>query len=279
MSEAKPTQAAIAFERDDIELIRLFLGGYKDSDGRSYTIASRPETTERKEKAIEAVAVAEDGKKLGIEHTKIQPFESQKADDVPFLVAFEHLRTDPSLRVPNRLIDVLVPAGAIPKKIVWKELPPKVREWFVNIRGIFQGDGQSWHHIPNLGFDLKVLVQTMDLPDMNGVVGVGRLLPPSDPFLKVLRTALENKVPKLAATAADKRILLLEDEGVAIGFVRITRGIDATVEDLLDLKKIDAVWCVHTMSWKSAGDAMFCHIWPGGVKERFWIKDERFSGK
>lgn len=278
MSEATPAPAA-SFERDDIELIRLFLGKYKDSDGNSYNIESRPEATERKAKAIEAIAGAKNGKKLGVEHTKIQPFEGQKADDVPFLAGFEHLRTDLSLRLPNQFIDVLVPAKAIQKGVVWAELAPKVREWFIGARNTFPPDGESWHAIPDLGFELKVLVQTMEIPSTEGSVVVGRLLPSGEPFAKVLRRALENKVPKLAATPADKRILLLEDEGVAIGFVKVTHGIDASVGDLPDLKKIDAVWCAHTMSWKSEGDVMFCHIWPGGVKERFWIKDDRFSAK
>ena len=278
MSEATPAPA-VSFERDDIELVRLFLSQYKDAEGNSYTIESRPETTERKAKAIEAIAVAENGKRLGIEHTKIQPFEGQKADDRPFLAAFEHLRNDPTLRLPNRLIDVLVPAKAIGKGPNWNELAPKVREWFMEAKGSFPVEGESWHAIPNLGFDLKVLVQTMEIPGTEGSVVVGRILPSGEPFAEVLRRALENKVPKLAATAVEKRILLLEDEGVAIGFVRVTRGIDASVEQLPDLKKIDSVWCAHTMSWTSGGDVLFCHIWPGGVKERFWIKDDRFANK
>jgi len=66
---------------------------------------------------------------------------------------------------------------------------------------------------------------------------------------------------------------------VRFALVRERTQVSGTLSRLPDLKKIDAVWCVHTMSWKSEGDAMFCHIWPGGVKERFWIRDERFSGK
>jgi hypothetical protein len=269
--------ASAAFERDDIELVKLFLGRYKDSEGNSYTLQSRPDTTERREKAIEAVAVAENGKRLGIEHTNIHPFEGKKSDDVPFVTVFEQLRTDSSLRVPNRFIDVLVPTGAVPKGIVWKDLAPKVRDWFVKTRDSFPVEGETESEIPDLGFPLKVSVQTMDLPETDGVVVVGRMLPAGDPFAAVLKKALTNKVPKLAATTADKRILLLEDEGVAIGFTRITKGIDDSVEDLDELKAIDEVWCVHTMSWKSTGDAFFCHVWPGGVTERFQIKDRRFA--
>jgi hypothetical protein len=263
-------------ERDDIELVKMFLSKYKDEDGNSYTLESRPDTTERKEKAIEAIAVAKNGRRLAIEHTLIQPFEKQREDDIPFLAVFEQLRADASLRVPNRLIDVLVPAFAVIKGPDWKVVANKVREWFVQVKNTLPADGEVWHTIPDVGFELKVLTQTMELPGTEGVVAVGRLLPTGEPFGKVLLKALSNKVPKLVATPADRRILLLEDGTVAIGFVKITRGIDENVETIPDLKKIHAVWVVHTMSWKSSGDALFCHVWPGGVKDRFWIKDQRF---
>ena len=72
---------AASFERDDIELVRLFLTQYTDPEGNSYTLQSRPEETERKQKAIEAIAVAKNGKRLGIEHTSIHPFAGKKSDD------------------------------------------------------------------------------------------------------------------------------------------------------------------------------------------------------
>jgi len=104
-------------------------------------------------------------------------------------------------------------------------------------------------------------------------------LPSGEPFDKVLWKALNDKVPKLVATPADKHILLLEDGGTAIGFVKVTEGIDENVKDLSDLKKVNEVWTIHTMEWKSNGDALFVRVWPGGVTERFWIEDERFSKK
>jgi hypothetical protein len=53
---------------------------------------------ERKEKAIEAIAVADNGRALAVEHTYIQPFEGQRSEDIPFLKVFEQLRTDPQMR-------------------------------------------------------------------------------------------------------------------------------------------------------------------------------------
>lgn len=212
-----------AFERDDIRLVKLFLTVYKDPAGNSYWLAERPDAVERTAKAVEAVAVDKHGHRLAVEHTMVQAFEGKRDDDVRFLAAFERLRTDRSLLMPNRFIDVRCQAFAIPKGkgIVWKEIGEKVNAWFISTRSEFPSEGQRRYAIPDLGFDLEVFVETMEIPDTEGAIVVSRILPQERPFIDVLRKALHNKVPKLVDTPTDKRILLLEDEGVAIGFSQI----------------------------------------------------------
>ncbi len=167
--------------RDDIQLVKLFLSRYKDSAGNQYHLAERPDVAERNAPAIEAIAVDPHGHRLAIEHTLIQPFEGQKSDDPPFLKGFERIRLDDSLRVPNRLIEVIPPAFAVPKGFDWDEVGQKVYEWFKNARLTF-ADGESWHRVPTLAFKLDVLVQTMDIPGTEGVVSVSRLLPKNKSF-------------------------------------------------------------------------------------------------
>jgi hypothetical protein len=55
------TYASGAFDRNDIELVKMFLSQFKGAQCRSYTLKARPDVEERKEKAIEAIAVADDG--------------------------------------------------------------------------------------------------------------------------------------------------------------------------------------------------------------------------
>jgi hypothetical protein len=280
MAETVQT-AAPSFERDDIELVKLFLTKYKDAAGNSYHLAERPDVTERKAKAIEAVAVDEHGRRLAIEHTMVEAFAGKRADDVPFLAAFEQLRLDKSLALPDRFIDVQCPALTIPRGegIDWKDVGQKVLKWFKEMREKFPADGQSWHKVPDAGFDLRVLVETMSVPGTNGGVVVSRILRDDRPFIDVLHRALANKVPKLIETTADKHILLLEDEGTAVGFYKVTQGIDASAKESPQLKKVDEVWVVKTMGWKTSGDLFFYYVWPGGVKERLRIQDERFRRK
>jgi hypothetical protein len=264
--------------RNDIELVKMFLSQFKDEDGSSYALSERPDVAERKEKAVEAIAVAPNGRRLAIEHTYVQPFEGQMADNVPFLTVFEQFRIDPSLRIPNRFIDVLVPALAIPKGVDWKEIGKRVRDLFVKERDSFLADGEKEYRIPDVGFELNVTVQTFDLPETEGVLVTGHILPGGTPFDKVLERALHQKVPKLVATPADMHILLLEDGGTAIGFSKISSGLDENVKGLPELKKLNAIWTVHTMGWKSNGDALFFRVWPDPWNEqRFWIKDQRFA--
>jgi len=277
---SEPSQTAPAtFERDDIELVKLFLAQYKDSEGNSYRIAERPDVAEHKVKAIDVLAVDEHGHRLAIEHTMVEAFAGKKADDVPFLIAFEPLRLDKSLPLPNRFIDVQCAALAIPKDkgIDWKDVGQKVVRWFTEARDKFPLDGQTWHVVPDVGFELKVLVTTMSIPGADGVVVVSRILPVDRPLIDVLRKALANKVPKLVGTPADKHILLLEDEGTAIGFYKVVHGIDSSVEGLPELKKVDEVWVIKTMGWKTSGKVTFYHVWPGGAGEILRIQDERFA--
>jgi hypothetical protein len=190
---------------------------------------------------------------------------------------FEQLRKDPLLAIPNRFIDVLVPAFAIQKGVDWNDVAKQVRQWFVDTADKFPDEAEIKYSIPGCGFELNVVVHTFELPETDGVLAVGRILPSGDPFDAVLDKALAQKVPKLVATPADKHILLLEDGSTAIGFAKIGMGLDARVGKLEDLKRVDAVWTVHTMEWKSKGHAMFVRVWPGWTAQRFWIDDERFS--
>ncbi|HXW17402.1 MAG TPA: hypothetical protein VEJ39_03825 [Candidatus Acidoferrales bacterium] len=266
-----------AFERDDIELVKMFLSQFKDDDGNSYFLAARPDIEERTSKAVEAIAISPNGRTLAIEHTFIQPFEGQRSDDVPFLAVFEGLRNDASLRIPNRFIDVFVPAFAVPKGVDWSDIAKRVREWFTNTANTFPSEGECKYAIPNCGFELNVVVQTLELDGSDGIVLAGRILPSGDQFDAVLDKAITQKVPKLVATPAAKHILLLEDGGVSTGFAKVGKGLDARTGTFEDLKKVDAVWIVYTMEWKSRGNAMFVRVWPKGVGPRFWIHDARFS--
>jgi hypothetical protein len=258
--------------RRDERLIDLFLRGYNDRAGNSYRLAERPDQVERGRPAVDCIAVNERGERLAIEHTLVEPFEGQKADDQPFLTVFEQLHHSPELTVPNVLIDILVPVGAITKGVDWKRVGQGVLEWFRDIR-LKIPIGESDHKIPGLELDLAAHIEAMELPDSPGVLVVGRLWPKDKLFSDVLRKALAAKLPKLVAVPESRRILLVEDASMVLGLTVFAREIDAAREGFPELAQVDSVWLAHTPVWDSEKIVWFIHIWPNGVKERFTMRD------
>lgn len=255
----------------DAKLIELFLKGFGELTGSRQILKERPDQDERKEPAIDAIAEDEQKRTTAIEHTLIQPFDGQKADDQPFNAVFERVREDKSLLVPGRLIEVWSPAFAIPVGVDWNEVGDKVCEWLKITSQSFPIDGECSYKIPDLPFDLSLRVQTMEIPGTPGVISCGRIMPKDHPFRDVIRKALNDKLPKLVATKSDKHILLLEDSSMALGLVQVTRELDESRDDFPSLNDVDAVWICKTATWDNSRVVWFFHIWPDGVRERFKI--------
>ena len=255
----------------DAKLIEFFLKGYGDLTGTRQVVKERPDETERQEPAIDAIAEDERKKTTAIEHTLVQPFEGQRADDQPFNVVFERIHKDKSLLVPGRLIELWSPAFAIPAGVDWNQVGDKVCEWFRATASTFPPDGESSYTVPDLAFDLTLRVQTMEIPGTPGVVSPGRIMPKDRPFADVIRKALTDKLPKLVAASADRHILLLEDSSMALGLVQVAGELDSCRDDFPQLKDVDAVWICKTATWDNSRVVWFLHIWPGGVRERFKI--------
>ena len=170
----------------------------------------------------------------------VEPFEGQKADDQPFLAVFGGLHHSPELVVPNLLIDVFVPVGAIPKGLNWKRVRERVLDWFREIR-LKIPPGESDHEIPGLDFDLTVHIETMEIPDSPGVLIAGRLWPKDKSFSEVLRRALAAKLPKLVATPAKWHTLIVEDASMVLGLTAFAREIDAARPNFEEMRHIESV--------------------------------------
>jgi hypothetical protein len=256
--------------RRDERLIEMFLSGYRDRAGQSYQLRERPDRVERERPAIDCIAVNEAGETLAIEHTLVEPFEGQKADDQPFLTVFERLHHSRELTVPNRLIDILVPVGAVPKGIDWDAVGERVFEWFRKARHEIP-IGESDYKVSGLGFDLALHIETMEIPHSPGVLLVGRVRPKDRHFSGTLQRALAAKLPKLAAAATNSHILLLEDASMILGLTIFSREIDASEGRFAELTHVDSIWLAHTPVWDTERVVWFFHVWPNGVGERFSI--------
>jgi hypothetical protein len=102
---------------------------------------------------------------------------------------------------------------------------------------------------------------------------VTRMLPNNRYFSDMLQRALAAKLPKLAATVADSRILLLEDASMILGLTTMSREINAAEGAHAELAHIDSIWLAHTPLWENKRDVWFFRVWGDGVGERFTIHD------
>jgi hypothetical protein len=258
--------------KKDAQLVDLFLKGYGVLTNRKLELKERPDERERKEPAIDAMAQDEKGNTLAIEHTLVQPFEGQKSDDQPFNAVFERLSKEASLLPAGRLVELWAPAFAIPKGVDWQDVGDKVFVWFKETSASFPRDGEASYKVPGLSFELTLRVQTMEVPDTPGLVAPGRIMPKDRPFADVIHKALAGKLPKLAATSGDARILLLEDASMALGLTQVARALDSCQSSFEEMKQIESIWLALTATWQNGRQIWFFHVWPGGVRERFLLK-------
>jgi hypothetical protein len=261
-------------EREDIQLIELFLRGLNEKEGESYEICERPDQDDRKNRRPDAIAKNRVGSWLAIEHTLLQPFEGQKADDARFNKVSGLLRSDKTLPVPGHRVAVFLPAFSVPTGVNWEHAGQKVTEWFRDVR-LTLSDGESEHAIPKLGFDLHVIVHKMDItkwvPHTQGMLSVGRVLPDSRYPQKLVRKALGDKLCKLLKEPADKRILLVENQTPAWAYRQIAEAIELVEPEFPELKKIEAIWLVDTIPWKTEGYVFYNIIWPPTVWKGFLV--------
>src|SRR4030095_200324 len=93
-------------------LIELFLSSYEHN---SWAHCHRDWLEKKEDGAVEVLATRPDGKTLAIEHTLIQPFVGDKEDFAYFRSSFLRIEEDKALIVPERIIYVDVPIGALQK--------------------------------------------------------------------------------------------------------------------------------------------------------------------
>jgi hypothetical protein len=254
--------------RDRI-LIEDFLRGYNQHIGETYQPATRPDEVERQKQAVDWIAKNCLGRILANEHTLIQPFIGEKDDAQRLMTVIAPLEADHSLRIPGKSLDVFVGVGAIPRGPDWKLVGPTVIAWFRDAR-LTVPEGQSVHSVPDVGFDLTLHIEKDDSPYPEGRVCVSRSDIPDD-FQLVVRKALEDKLPKLAGTRADKRILLFEKDNLPRGYTEIGKVIESLKGEFPDLAKVDEVWVVNTVARVSEGCLFFLRVWPGGVTAKFQV--------
>jgi hypothetical protein len=246
-------------ERDKL-LIEEFIKGLNEYSGTSYRVTKQPDKLDRRNEAIDAIAYDNSGQILAVEHTLIQPFVGEKIDAQRLLTAIAPLEADHSLRIPGKALNVSIRVWAIPKGPDWKLVGAKAISWFREAR-LSIPDGQSMHHVPDVGFELTLQIKRSDSPYPEGRVYVMRSNMPED-FKSVIRKALEDKLPKLAGTPADRRILLFEMDNVPRSPTEITDAVEVLRDEFPSLNRINEIWCPLTAARDNEQEYIVMRVWP-----------------
>lgn len=232
------------------KLINEFLTRMNKERGTDFVLSYSPEDVPG-ELPIEAIALNTAGDRLAIEHTLIESFIGERADNDRFLKAFGALEQDPDLLIDGYDITITMNVGAVPNGVPWTAITQKLKAWCALT---FPGlpEDLSTHQVPDLGFPLDVTVDKTWLDEGQAYVFVSRWMPKTS-FEDVIRKALTAKLPKLIATTAAERILLVEKNAPphSKGSVRI--ALNALAPEFPDLQKA-AVWMIDTVTWDTTGN-------------------------
>jgi hypothetical protein len=223
---------------------------------------------EKADGAVEVIATRPDSTRLALEHTLIQPFVGEKFDSEVFIRAFGRIEKNPALTLPERNLDVIIPVHAIPKGYNWDEVGKDLLDWLLANHTAAPQEGESPHLVlvaatsKNGPLTLPITLRTMHLPGMAGSCLIARDKMPGD-LEAIVEKALRTKIPKLVATAADMRILLLERDQIALGDHEIYRQIVKLSGAFPDLARVDDLDRQYVHSCLRALGVFFAHGWAG----------------
>jgi hypothetical protein len=237
--------------RGEDALIELFLRVY---EARSWAgDLSRREFPERmKDGGVEIVATqVATGRTLAIEHTVIEPFVGEKKDfHENFQELQRQLRADDSLKEPGVALYVDAPVNILPKGVPWQPIIDDVRAFLLAQKSTFgtrkeMRDCLSAHH-PKKRIPLQVRRQPLERTSESFVIvqRYGELQ-----VVESVRKALHKKLPKLAATEVDVRILMLERDQAWIDSDEVLQHIEALSPGFPKLAAVNEIWIADTATF------------------------------
>ena len=232
--------------RREDKIIELFVSAYEDCAWKNSCIDWLDRVTDG---AVEALITRTDGKRLAIEHTLIESFVGERTDLERFK-NFLCIEDDPALCQADRIVYINVPRDALLKGTQWDAIVTCVRDWLrANLAQLGEGDG---HHdcpiagpgiakpstmklhiriIHSKGSDRGPIVRRYGLTNVGGSV----------------EKALKAKLPKLAKTPADVRILMLERSQFSLSETLLWQEIQSRAADFPLLTEIAEIWFAETV--------------------------------
>lgn len=239
-------------DRPDQVFVKLFVSAYENFAWKNSQICWLDKHLDG---AVEALVTRPDGETMAIEHTLIEPFVGNKDDFAAFEKSLEALR-DQSLAVQNAGIEVYIPAGTMngQKPAKRQQIVESVRSWIAaNRLQLREGEHRYECQVPGEPITLTVKFQPWrNANGLNGILVVGEQQMVND-LDKVVEKALRRKLPKLVNTRADRHVLLLEREDFTFDPELIFAEIERQRPSFPLLNRVDEIWEVETVGYKSIG--------------------------
>lgn len=232
--------------RREDAIIELFVSAYEGHAWKGSRIDWLDRVTDG---AVEALITRPDGKTLSIEHTLIESFVGEREDLERFKI-FLRIENDPALRQSGRIVYINVPRGALPKRTPWDAIVTCVHRWLQeNLASLGEGEAHYDCPIAGLGIaspftmNLHIRIIHSEGSDRGPLI---RRYGPTDVGGSVEK-ALKAKLPKLAKTPADVRILLLERSQWSLSEKQIWREIQSRAAAFPLLNEITEIWFAETV--------------------------------
>ena len=244
-------------------LIVMFLSGYERG---AWMDAALNWVEEVEENAVELIATRSDGSTLAIEHTLVELFGGEKYDSTIFTEAFaSRIEKNPEFIIPGRALDVMIPVGALVGVKDRDEAGEALHRWMkINHASIPRGDSEQVISLRG-SILLKVKFRNVDTESSVGYCWLGRADRPDD-LNRIIEKAIKRKVPKLARTNAERRILLLQREHMSMSDTEVLIEIEKLAPRYPDLAKVDEVWMVNTCNMESDGWVYYSRLHSGPVQ-------------
>ncbi len=253
--------------RPENKIIRLFVSAYENDAWKDATLTF-PEEVEDGE--IDGFAERADGATLAIEHTVVEPFVGDIADQSEMLPLFPLIEHDRSLLVPGIWIRLFVPVGAfhLQRPRVREAIVRAVHDWLrINRLSIPTGDSKHACRVKGIpgkpDTDITLTLKVVAVPG-EGKLHVRRQQV-GDTFGDVIEKMLAKKLPKLVKSAASKRILMLERRHMNLFPERIYQEIEKRRAVFPSLHDVHEIWVAEKIPFfqERDGDVWF-ELWEGG---------------
>jgi hypothetical protein len=234
--------------RREDAIIGLFLSAYDDGAWKHAKISPLDQIMDS---AVEVLATRPDGKTLAIEHTLIESFIGER-EDLERFKAFLPIENDPVLRQSDRIVYVNVPRGALPKRTRWDVIVSCVHQWLLaNLASLPAHNDYQYCDCPvegpgiNASFTMRLQLRITAAAGSNRGPLIRRYGPTD--VGGAVEKALIDKLPKLAKTDAEVRILLLERSQWSLSEQQIRQEVQERATSFPLLKAITEIWFAETV--------------------------------